>query len=33
MKMPAPAPIPAIEDDPHDYCHDCETADALGMES
>jgi len=32
--MPAsePAPVRAIGDDPDDYCHDCETADALGME-
>ena len=33
MQMPTPAPIAALGPDPDDYCHDCETADALGMES
>ena len=32
MKTSAPAPLPAIGPDPDDYCHDCETADALAME-
>ena len=32
MKMSTPAPVPDIGPDPDDYCHDCETADALGME-
>ena len=29
MHVPEPAPVPGPGDD---YCHDCETADALGME-
>ena len=30
--MQIPAPVPEIGPDPEDYCHDCETADALCME-
>ena len=32
MQMPIPAPAPDIGPDPDDYCPDCETADALGLE-
>ena len=32
MQKSIPAPAPDIGPDPDDYCHDCETADALGTE-